>query len=213
MLVCWRGEGGGVWLWKELIWEGKFQQTEDETWSHGEACPAHCNGRRNQDLKGTRSQVWVRRPGLSCPSTVSLPWAGYRGRKLDIKSFLGLDHDDVSGPIMYGDEKALFCKLCYVISPWGCKNQAKMKIIHFSEWKITHLDKYLTKLTCPLGIYSNQPGQSKHLLQAWRRERQQKEWGVPRHPAGKIRASAFYKAHRGRTDGHVFLNKRVIWSS
>ena len=34
-----------------------------------------------------------------------------------------------------------------------------------------------------------------------------------RRPTGKIRASAFYRAHLARTDGCVFLSKRVIWSS
>lgn len=122
-------------------------------------------------LQRDGSQVWLRRPGLSCSSMISPPWAGYRGRKLNIKSLQGLGHDDTRVPVMCRDKKALFGKNYAVISPWGCKNQVKMKIIHFSEEKITHLGKYLTKLTCPLGIYSNHSGQSKHLLQAWRRER------------------------------------------
>ena len=27
----WKGKGGGECLWKELVWKGKFQKTEDET--------------------------------------------------------------------------------------------------------------------------------------------------------------------------------------
>lgn len=98
------------------------------------------------------------------PSTVSCPWADDLGRKLDIKSLLGWDRDAVNVTVMYGDKKVIFHKLCSVISPRGCTIQAKMKIIHVPEEKITHLGKYLTKLACPLGIYSNHPGQSKHLL-------------------------------------------------
>ena len=63
-------------------------------------------------LQRDGSQVWLRRPGLSCPSTISPPWAGYRGRKLNIKSLLGLGCDDTSVPMMYRDQKALFGKPC-----------------------------------------------------------------------------------------------------
>lgn len=42
-LVSWRGKGGGECLWGEPAWKGKSQQNKDETWSHGEACPAHYN--------------------------------------------------------------------------------------------------------------------------------------------------------------------------
>jgi len=63
-------------------------------------------------LQRDGSQVWLRRPGLSWSSTASPPWAGYRGRQLNIKSLLGLGRDDTSVPVMCRDKKALFGKLC-----------------------------------------------------------------------------------------------------